>query len=119
MRKYWWLPLALTVVFAFAIGGYDPARAVPASPQQIGAAAATSDVQPTQVVVRGRVVVRGGGGRVVVRGGVRGGAYRVGGRYYGGVWYGARRHYWGGRWYPYGVGSCWRPTPVGFVWICE
>jgi hypothetical protein len=60
-------------------------------------------------------VYRGG----VYRGGVyRGGAYRVGGRYYGGVWYGTGRRYWRGRWWPYGVGSCWRPSPIGYVWIC-
>ncbi len=29
------------------------------------------------------------------------------------------RRWWHGRWYPYGVGSCWRPTPVGYVWICD
>jgi hypothetical protein len=60
-------------------------------------------------------VYRGG----VYRGGVyRGGAVVVGRPYYGGVWYGAGRRYWGGRWWPYGVGSCWRPSPIGYVWIC-
>jgi hypothetical protein len=62
------------------------------------------------------------GGAVVVgpRGGVavRGGAYRIGGRYYGGMWYGHARHWYGGRWWPYGVGNCWAPSPIGFVWIC-
>ncbi len=43
---------------------------------------------------------------------------RVGSRYNGGVWYGPRRHYWRGRWYAYGVGSCWLATPIGFVWVC-
>lgn len=43
---------------------------------------------------------------------------RVGHRYHGGVWYGHRRHYWRGRWYAYGVGSCWLATPIGFVWVC-
>jgi hypothetical protein len=43
---------------------------------------------------------------------------RVGQRYNGGIWYGTGRHYWHGRWYPYGVGSCWSPTPIGYVWIC-
>jgi hypothetical protein len=42
----------------------------------------------------------------------------VGRRYYGGTWYGARRHYWNGRWYAYGVGSCWLPTEIGYVWVC-
>jgi hypothetical protein len=60
-------------------------------------------------------VYRGG----VYRGGVyRGGAVVVGRPYYGGVWYGTGRRYWGGRWWPYGVGSCWRPSPIGYVWIC-
>lgn len=44
--------------------------------------------------------------------------HRIGGRYYGGVWYGTGRRYWRGRWWPYGVGSCWRRSPVGYVWIC-
>jgi|SRR5580692_9730455 hypothetical protein len=71
---------------------------------------------------------RGPGGGVVVHGGayrgpsggavVHGGAYRVGGRYYGGTWYGPHRRFYGGRWWPYGVGSCWVQSPIGFVWIC-
>lgn len=44
--------------------------------------------------------------------------YVVGRRYYGGIWYGPRRHYWNGRWYPYGVGACWLPTEIGYVWVC-
>ena len=82
--------------------------------------------------------VRGGyayrsGARVAHRGyGIRGGGmyrgygvhraavgrYRIGGRYYGGVWYGTGRRYWRGRWWPYGVGSCWRTSSIGYVWIC-
>jgi hypothetical protein len=58
-----------------------------------------------------------GGGHAAWHGGGRGG-YRVGGRYYGGVWYGPYRHWYGGRWWPYGVGSCWAPTPIGWVWTC-
>lgn len=73
--------------------------------------------------MRGGHVARGGrgvrGGRVVGRGGVRGGPYRVGGRYYGGVWYGHARRWYGGRWWPYGVGSCWALSPIGYVWICD
>jgi hypothetical protein len=23
-----------------------------------------------------------------------------------------------GDWYAYGVGSCWRLTPTGYIWIC-
>lgn len=26
--------------------------------------------------------------------------------------------WWHGRWWGYGVGSCWRWTPYGYVWIC-
>lgn len=75
----------------------------------------------------GRAVVRGphGGGAVAVRGPHGGravvarGPHRVGSRYGGGVWYGTGRRYWGGRWYAYGVGSCWRWTDIGYVWICR
>jgi len=43
----------------------------------------------------------------------------VGRRYYGGTYYGRGRRYWRGRWWAYGVGSCWRLTPDGFyVWVC-
>ena len=52
---------------------------------------------------------------VVVR---HGGPYRIGGRYHGGIWYGTGRHWWNGRWYNYGVGSCWLWSPIGYVWIC-
>ena len=48
----------------------------------------------------------------------RGGAYRVGGHYHGGVWYGTGRHWWNGRWYAYGAGSCWLLSPIGYVWVC-
>jgi hypothetical protein len=71
----------------------------------------------TQVAVRGPrggMAVRGPHGGVAVRGG----AHRVGGRYYGGVWYGHGRRFYGGRWWAYGVGSCWRLTPIGYVWVC-
>src|SRR6478672_3111737 len=27
-------------------------------------------------------------------------------------------HWYHGRYWDYGVGPCWGPTPVGFVWIC-
>ncbi len=72
------------------------------------------------------VAVRGGRGVYGVRGGravygargVRRGALAVGTRYRGGVWYGHARRYWGGRWWAYGVGSCWRWTDIGYVWIC-
>ena len=68
----------------------------------------------------------GGGRAVAVRGGravhgvrgPRGRAVAVGTRYRGGVWYGPVRRYWRGRWWAYGVGSCWRWTDIGYVWIC-
>ena len=73
------------------------------------------------VVASTRVARRG-----VYRGVARRGVYRgvagaaiVGRRYYGGVYYGHRRRYWRGRWWAYGVGSCWRITPAGYyVWVC-
>jgi hypothetical protein len=69
-------------------------------------------------VHRGGTAVRRGGAVAVRRGGAVAVRHRVGGRYYGGTWYGPGRHYWRGRWYAYGVGSCWRSTPIGYVWIC-
>src|SRR5262245_4197310 len=36
----------------------------------------------------------------------------------GSIWYGIGRRFWRGRWYAYGVGPCWRPSPIDFVWIC-
>jgi hypothetical protein len=64
-------------------------------------------------------VVRGPVMRGPVRGPVVRGGYHVGARYGRGVWYGvgARRFY-GGRWWPYGVGACWLMTPIGYVWTC-
>jgi len=47
-----------------------------------------------------------------------GGPYRIGGRYYGGIWYGPGRRWWNGRWYAYGVGPCWLWSPIGYVWVC-
>ena len=47
-----------------------------------------------------------------------GGGPVVGGRYHGGVWYGTGRRFWRGQWYPYGVGSCWLFSPIGYVWVC-
>ena len=31
---------------------------------------------------------------------------------------GGRGRFWHGHWYGYGVGSCWRSTPAGYIWIC-
>src|SRR5215831_15805086 len=27
-------------------------------------------------------------------------------------------HWYHGHYWEYGVGTCWEPTPIGFVWIC-
>lgn len=74
----------------------------------------------------GRGISRGGGGRSISRGG--GGRHyahrNYGHRNYGNRNYAHRNYgYRGGRWYRgrwwgYGVGSCWRWTPAGYVWIC-
>jgi hypothetical protein len=42
----------------------------------------------------------------------------VGRSYHGGTWYGPSRHYWRGQWYAYGIGRCWMPSPIDYVWIC-
>lgn len=126
MRKSWLLSCALAGFIAF--GHHNAAVAIPAAPNALSSVASMSNIELARargaavrgprggVAVRGRyggVAVRGPRGGVAVRG-----AYRVGGRYYGGTWYGARRRYWRGRWWAYGVGSCWRSTPIGYVWIC-
>lgn len=36
--------------------------------------------------------------------------------HWGGGW--GRGRFWHGRWWGYGIGPCWRWTPVGWVWIC-
>jgi hypothetical protein len=63
--------------------------------------------------IPGPLPAPGARGVVVERGGPI-----VGRRYHGGIWYGTGRRFWRGRWYAYGVGPCWRPSPIGFVWIC-
>ena len=80
----------------------------------------------------------GGGGRHYGGGAVRRNyGYRGGGRNYGHRNYGHRNYgyrnyghrnygyrgyrggrWYGGRWWGYGVGTCWRWTPAGYVWIC-
>src|SRR6185437_14279229 len=130
------LLLSVALVGLLALAGHNAARAVSADPHPLSAVVSPSNVQLARAAVRGprggRAVVgrRGAavrgprGGRAVVgrRGAVvrgpRGGRAVVGRRYYGGVWYGARRRFWHGRWWPYGVGTCWRSTPIGFVWVC-
>ena len=47
------------------------------------------------------------------------GGWDHGGWRHGGHWgHGGQGRFWRGRWYPYGVGSCWRVAPGGWVWIC-
>lgn len=68
-----------------------------------------------------RYGARRGFARGYTRGFTRGavaGRWRVGRRYYGGIWYGTGRRFWHGRWWAYGVGSCWRWSPIGYVWVC-
>ena len=113
----------LLIAFALMIlpPNLNRANASPLIPHE-PIAAPSSDVQ--HVVYRGRrggVYVRRRGAVVAGRRGVvvagRRGAV-VGRRYYGGVWYGTGRRYWHGRWWAYGVGSCWRSSPIGYVWVC-
>lgn len=122
MFKTYLLPLAAALLITPAC--LAPAGATPPVANGLTAAAPAADAQP--------VYYRGGHGPVghgpvgrgpyvhgpVVRGPVGRGVYHPGGRYYGGTWYGTGRHFYGGRWYPYGVGSCWLASPIGFVWVC-
>jgi hypothetical protein len=58
-----------------------------------------------------------GGGMHMNGGGMHmNGAGMRGGRHVGGGGHG--RRFWHGRWWNYGVGSCWRWTPAGYIWIC-
>ena len=100
MRRVWLSSFAL--VAFLAVGDYNAARAVPVDPYPLNAASSASGTHLARAVVRGP----------------RGGGAVVGRRYHGGVWYGTGRRYWRGRWWAYGVGSCWRSTPIGYVWIC-
>jgi hypothetical protein len=54
-----------------------------------------------------------------------GGHWHGGGGWHGGGWGGHGPHwgwgggrYWGGSWYPYGTGSCWRPGYGSWIWVC-
>jgi hypothetical protein len=110
---------ASLLVSAAALSQSEPVRAQPGS-SAAGPYSTTFAARAVARGPRGGVVVRGPRG-VAVRGphgGVAARGYRVGGRYYGGIWYGTGRRYWRGRWWPYGVGSCWRPSPIGYVWVC-
>jgi hypothetical protein len=118
MSKFYLLPVAAALLIAPLT--VAQVKASPLIQHGLEAAVAPSIAEP----------VRGGGGRsgggrggmrggAAVRGGgvaVRGGVYR-GVAVRGGVVGGGRRWY-GGRWWPYGVGSCWSPIPGGFVWVC-
>jgi hypothetical protein len=94
--------LSIAIMLTVASACLQRAEATPLAPSGLTAVAPVSDVQP--IYYRGRYY--------------RGGGWRVGGRYYGGVWYGTGRRWYGGRWWAYGVGSCWRPSPMGYVWVC-
>lgn len=98
MLKKYLLPVA--VALAMVPAYLHRADASPFIPHALAAVAPASAAQP-----------------VYWRRGYYGG-WRIGRPYYGGIWYGPRRHWYGGRWWPYGVGTCWRPTPVGYVWVC-
>jgi hypothetical protein len=136
MHKALLFSVALVSVLGF--GAQNGARAAPADPHLVGAIASSpSNVHLARAAVRGPrgggavdgprgMAVRGSRGGAAVVGprgraavvGPRGGAAVVGRPYYGGVWYGTGRRYWNGRWWPYGVGACWRRSPIGFVWVC-
>ncbi len=61
----------------------------------------------------------GGGGH---GGGGHGGGGHGGGGWHGGGggWHGGGggRRFWGGRWWPYGVGPCWRWYYGTWAWVC-
>jgi hypothetical protein len=125
MSKFYLLPVAAALLIAPLT--VAQVKASPLVQHGLEAAVAQSIAEPVRAGggrggggggFRGGAAVRGGG--VAVRGGVyRGGGVAVrGGGYRGvGVAGGGRRWY-GGRWWSYGVGSCWSPIPGGFVWVC-
>ena len=91
MFKFYMLPIAVALTVAPTY--LERADANPLAPAPLTAAAPVSDVQP--VYYRG---YRGGYYRGY-RGGYYRGGWRVGGRYYGGIWYGTGRRWYGGRWW--------------------
>ena len=109
------LSTALLSADAFARPGHGGGRAGHASFHRgaVGMHRGAVGVRHTAVGMHRGAAVVGYHGALA-----RGGAYRVGGHYHGGVWYGTGRHWWNGRWYPYGVGSCWLLSPIGYVWVC-
>ena len=83
----------------------------------VAASIAAALLVVASIALARRGVYRGVARRGIYRGAVAGAV--VGRRYYGGVYHGHGRCYWHGRWWPYGVGSCWRITPDGYyVWVC-
>ena len=113
MFKKYLLPIAaVAAALTMAPTYLERADASPFIPHALAAVAPAFDVQP--------VYWRGGYYRGWRGGYYRGwrGGWRIGAPYYGGVWYGPERHWYGGRWWPYGVGTCWRPAPMGYVWVC-
>ena len=120
MFKIYALPIAIALMFVPTY--HERADAIPLMPHELAVVAPPSDAQPVYYrggVYRGGVYHGGAYRGGVYRGGAyRVGAYRVGGRYYGGVWYGTGQRWYGGRWWPYGVGTCWVASPIGYVWVC-
>jgi hypothetical protein len=47
------------------------------------------------------------------------GGHFGGGPHFGGGHGGHGGHFWHGRFWGYGIGPCWQPTPYGYVWICD
>lgn len=66
---------------------------------------------PAAAFARGGHGGHGGGGGGFKSASFQGGSWKGGGRHHGG-------HFWRGRWWGYGVGSCWRWTPAGYIWVC-
>jgi hypothetical protein len=118
MSKFYMLPIAAALLIAPAT--LARVQASPLIPHGLEAAIALSIAEPVRGgggrggggfrggggYRGGAAVYRGGGGAVVRRGAVGVGVVGTGRRWYG------------GRWWPYGVGSCWTPSPVGYVWVC-
>lgn len=94
----------------------------------IAAAVAACLLIPASALARGGGHGGHGGGHGGHGGGWHGGGgggWKGGGGWHGGGWKGGgwrhghgRGRYWRGRWWGYGVGSCWRWTPAGWVWVC-
>lgn len=83
----------------------------------IAAAVAACLLIPASALARGGGHGGHGGGHGGHGGGFHGGGWHGGG-WKGGGWRHGHGRYWRGRWWGYGVGSCWRWTPAGWVWVC-